>query len=73
MGFPGDSDGKASRCNADWVQSLSQKDALEKGMATSTVFLPGEFHGQRTLVGYSPWSLKGSDTTGQLTLFINIY
>jgi len=26
------------------------------------VFLPGEFHGQR-LAGYSPWSLKESDTT----------
>ena len=22
------------------------------------VFLPGEFHGQRSLVGYSPWSGK---------------
>ena len=32
MGFPGDSDGKASACNADWAQYLSQKDALEKGM-----------------------------------------
>ena len=27
------------------------------------VFLPAEFHGQRTLVGYSPWELKESDTT----------
>jgi len=27
------------------------------------VFLPGEFHGQRCLVGYSPWDYKGSDTT----------
>ena len=27
------------------------------------VFLPGEFHGQRSLVGYSPWSRKESDTT----------
>ena len=27
------------------------------------VFLPGEFHGQRSLVGYSPWGLKESDTT----------
>ena len=28
------------------------------------VFLPGEFHGQRSLVGYSPWGRKESDTTG---------
>ena len=27
------------------------------------VFLPGEFHGQRSLVGYSPRDLKESDTT----------
>ena len=30
------------------------------------VFLPGEFHGQRSLAGYSPWSHKESDTTYQL-------
>ena len=27
------------------------------------VFLPGESHGQRSMVGYSPWGLKKSDTT----------
>ena len=27
------------------------------------VFLAGEFHGQRSLVGYSPWGRKISDTT----------
>jgi len=26
------------------------------------VFLPGESHGQRSLVGYSPWGCKQSDT-----------
>ena len=30
-------------------------------------FLPGESHGQRSLVGYSPWGHKESDTTEQLT------
>ena len=30
------------------------------------VFLPGEFHGQRSLVGYSLWGRKESDTTEQL-------
>ena len=29
--------------------------------------LPGEFHGQRSLVGYSPWGQKESDTTEWLT------
>ena len=28
------------------------------------VFLPGEFHGQRSWVGYSPWGHKELDTTG---------
>ena len=28
------------------------------------VFLPGKFHGQRSLVGYSPWGCKELDTTG---------
>jgi len=31
------------------------------------VFLPGESHGQRSLVGYSPWGHKKLDTTEQLT------
>jgi len=38
-------------------------DPLEEGMATTPVFLPGEFHGQRSLTGYSPWGCKESDTT----------
>ena len=42
------------------VRSLGQKNPLEKGMAThiTSVFLPGESHGQRSLVGYSPQGLK---------------
>ena len=31
------------------------------------VFLPGESHGQRNLVGYSPWGCKESDTTEHLS------
>ena len=31
-----------------------QEDALEKRMATTPVFLPGELHAQRSLVGYRP-------------------
>ena len=37
--------------------------ALEKEMATHSSILPGEFHGQRSLVGYSPWGHKEPDTT----------
>ena len=32
----------------------------------TAVFLPGKFYGQRSLVGYSPWGHKESDTTEQL-------
>ena len=32
------------------------------------VFLPGEFHGRRSLLGYSPWGRNKSDTTERLTL-----
>ena len=42
------------------VQSLGREDPLEKKLPTS-VFLPGEFHGQRSLVGYSPWGGKEVD------------
>ena len=31
------------------------------------VFLPGKFHGQRSLEGYSPWGHKESDMTEQLS------
>ena len=51
------------------VQSLSQEYSLEKEIAThSPVFLPGEFHGQRSLVGYHPWGCKESDMTERLNL-----
>ena len=33
------------------------------------LFLPGEFHGQLSLAGYSPWGHKESDITERLTLF----
>ena len=36
------------------------------------VFLPGEFHGQRSLVGYSPRGHKESATTEQLTLSLSV-
>ena len=45
------------------VRSLDQKDPLEEGMATHSVCLPGESHGQRSLAGYSPVRHKESDTT----------
>ena len=46
-----------------WVQSLGQEDLLEEGMTTHFSILAGESHGQRSLVGYSPWGRKELDTT----------
>ena len=52
-----------------WVQSLGQEDPLEKEMQPTPVFLPGKFHGWRSLVGYGPWDCKELDTTEQLHWF----
>ena len=46
-----------------WVQSLSWEDPLEKEWLPTTIFFPGEFHGQRSIACYSPWGCKESDTT----------
>ena len=54
-----------------WVRSQGWEDPLEKGMAKPTpVFLPGEFRGWRSLVGYSPQGRKESDTTERLHLHL---
>ena len=43
-------------------------DTMEGMVALATpVFLPGEFHGERSLVGYSPWGCKELGTTEPLT------
>ena len=47
-----------------WVGKVPKR---RKGLPTP-VFLPIESHGQRSLVGYSPWGRKELDTTEQLHL-----
>ena len=44
------------------VPSLGQEDPLEEGMATHSIVLPGESHGQRSLDGPIPWGQKESNT-----------
>ena len=62
-----------------WVQSLGWEDPLEEEMATphplppATILLPGEFHGQRSLAGYSPCGRKESDVTERLSFYLSIY
>ena len=48
----------------------SRREGLEGAQQPTPVFLPGEFHGQRSLVGYSPWGCKESDTTEQLSTWL---
>ena len=47
-----------------WVRKIPWR----REWLPTPVFLPGEFHGQRNLMGYSPWGYKESDTTERLKL-----
>ena len=44
-----------------WVRSLGREDPLNAEMQLTPLFLPGKFHGQRSLTGYSPWDQKESE------------
>ena len=65
MGSPGGSDGKESACNAadpGSIPGLGRSTGEEKWLPTP-LFLPGESHGQKSLLGYSPGGRKELDTT----------
>ena len=49
------------------VWSLGWKIPWRREWLPSPVFLPGESHGQSSLVGYSPWGHKEMDMTERLT------
>ena len=62
-GVPGGSDGKALPTTWEiWVGKISWRRKWQ----TTPVLLPGKSHGQRSLVGYSSWVHKESDTTERL-------
>ena len=65
--FPGGSDGKASAYNAGDLGSIpgSGRCSGEGNGNPLLVLLPGKSHGWRSVVGYSPWGCKESDTTEQ--------
>ena len=50
------------------VRSLGWEDPLEKEMAIHSRTIPWKIPWKRSLIGYSPWGRKLSDTTEQLTL-----
>ena len=68
LGFPGGASGKEPVCQCRrhkkfgfdlWVRKILWRRAWQP----TPVLLPGEFHGQRSLVGCSPWGCYESDTT----------
>ena len=65
MSFPGGKEAACQdrRCRFDpWVRRIPWRRKWQP----TPVFLPGESHGQRSLVGYSLWGHKESDMTEQL-------
>ena len=69
MGFPGGSDGKESACKVGDLHSCWVGKILwSRKWPLTPVFLSGESHRQRSLLGYSPWGCKEWDTTEQLAL-----
>ena len=69
-GCPGGSDGKESAYSVGdpgSVPGLGRSRDWRRAWQPTPVFLPGEFHGQWSLVGYSPWGLRESDMTERLT------
>ena len=69
LDFASGSEGKGSACNArggfdPWIGKIPWRRAW----LPTPVFLPGESHGQRSLVGYSPQGLTELDTTESLPL-----
>ena len=46
-----------------WFLSLGWKDPRKREWLPVSVCLPREFHGQRSLAGYSQWGHKESDMT----------
>ena len=71
--FLGDLDGKESAHSVGDLGSIPGFDpwvgkiSWRREWQPTPVFLPGEFHGQRNLVGHSQWGHKESDTTERLT------
>ena len=61
--------GKESACQCRWCRfdSWMGKIPWGKKWQPIPVFLPGKSHGQRSLVGYSPWDCKQLETTWQLS------
>ena len=72
MGFPGGSNSKESAAMKETqVRSLGGEDLLKKETANHSSIFARRIHGQRSMVGYSPWGLKELDVTEILTLSLH--
>ena len=71
-GLPGGASGKESACQCKrhrfdpWIR----KTPWNRKWQPALVFLPGEFHGQRSLPGYSPWDCNEQDRGKQVSMNI---
>ena len=52
-----------------WVKKFSWR----RKWRLTPVFLPAEYHGEKSLAGYSPWDHKVSDTAKRLTLSFTFF
>ena len=68
MGYQGSTGGKEPACQcrrhkrrefSPWVRKIPHRRKWQP----TPIFFPGKSHGQRSLVGYSPWAHKELDTT----------
>ena len=75
LGFPGGAFGKESTCQCKRHRDSGLipgvgKIPWKRTWHPTPVFLPGKFHGQRSLVGYSPGGCKELDTTEHRADFV---
>ena len=57
---------KNPTASAGDIRDTGSTPGTGRSWQPTPVFLPGESHGQRTLIGYSAWGRKESDTTERL-------
>ena len=72
FGLPKQHSGKVSACQCGrqkemGIQSLGLEDPMEEEMATHSSILAWKIAWKRSLLGYSPWGCKESDTTEHAT------
>ena len=63
---------KSLQCKRPGLNLRVRKIPWRREWLPTLVFLPGEFHGQRSLVGFSPQGHKESHMTEQLSLYVHM-